>query len=77
MVAWGWIRGVGVGFGEGRGLARRHLWICVIGAMRFGEDVWVVCSGLVMVGSNLMQAREECGEIGAHKRVMSTMICSR
>ena len=27
-MAWGWIRGVGAGFGEGRGLVGRHLWIC-------------------------------------------------
>ena len=33
MVAWGWIRGTGVGFGEGRGLAGRHLGICVIAAV--------------------------------------------
>ena len=47
---WGWIRNVSADFGEGRGLARRHLWICyrcrphscmggwVVG---FGESVWV------------------------------------
>ena len=37
-MAWGWICGVGVGLGEGRGLAGRHLWISVIGAMRFGDE---------------------------------------
>ena len=66
MVAWGWIRGAGVGLGEGRGLAGRHLWICGIGAMRFGEEgVWEVCSGFVKVGSNLLQARRMREEIGA------------
>ena len=33
MVALGWIRGAGVGFGEGRGLVGIYLWICVIGAV--------------------------------------------
>jgi hypothetical protein len=33
MAALGWIRGARVGFGEGRGLAGIHLWICVIGAV--------------------------------------------
>ena len=66
MVAWVWIRGAGVGLGEGRGLAGRHLWICDIGAMGFGEEgVWVVCSGFVKMGSNLLQARRVCREIGA------------
>jgi hypothetical protein len=35
MAALGWIRGAGVGFGEGMGLAGVHLWICVIGAVFF------------------------------------------
>jgi hypothetical protein len=36
-------RKCGMGFGEGRGLAGHHSSICVLGAMRFGEeDVWVV-----------------------------------
>jgi hypothetical protein len=62
-----WWRGVGfVGLGDGRGLAGRHLWISVIGAMRFGDEgVWVVCSGFVKVGSNILQARRVRGEIGA------------
>ena len=66
MVAWSWIRGAGVGLGEGRGLAGRHLWICVIGAMRFGDEgVWVVCNGFMKVGSNFVQARKVREEIGA------------
>ena len=33
--------------------------------MRFGEGVWVVCSGFVKVGSNLLQARRVRQEVGA------------
>ena len=73
-MSWGWICGAGVGLGEGTGLAGGHLWICYrcrvfscmgVWVVRFGEGVWVVCSGFVKVGSNLLQARRVHREIGA------------
>jgi len=36
------------------------LWV-----VHFGEGVWVVCSGFVKVGRNLLQARRVHREIGA------------
>jgi hypothetical protein len=73
-MSWGWICGAGVGLGEGRGLAGGHLWICYrcrvfscmgLWVVHFGEGVWVVCSGFVKVGRNLLQARRVHREIGA------------
>ena len=60
-----------------------HLWICyrcrLLSCMRgwvvrFGEGVWVVvCSGFLKA---IFCKQDECEERLAHKRVMSTKICT-